>query len=216
MINIKFMNKIKKVLIFTLIAGFAFNTNTQAQDGLVSSTAVTSATIIAPLTLDTNGSTMAFGTLSVNGTTGGTAILSTAGVVSGTDDVDVIGAGGSAVTAAITGEKDQSYSVTVSETTMLRLDTDSGEEITGTKVLPLSAFTLTQNTVSIAVGTEVDSSGTGNDIILASTEFIGKLTNVDGATLGTAALLIGATITLDAAQVPGTYVGEISVAVHYD
>ena len=211
------MNKIKKVLIFTLIAGFAFSTNTQAQDGLVSSTAATSATIIAPLTLNTNSSTMAFGTLSVNGTDGGTAILSTAGLVSGSGDVDVIGTGGSAVTAAITGEKNQSYSVTVSETTMLRLtETSPGEEITGTKVLPLSAFTLTQNTVSIAAGTEVDSSGTGANIILASTEFIGKLTNETDASLGTAALLIGGTITLTAAQVPGNYVGEISVAVHYD
>ena len=207
MINTKFMNKIKKILIFTLIAGFAFNTNAQK----VSLGVATSATVIEPLTLGTVVA-MNFGSMSVNGTAG-TLILSTASGRTATDGVNFISSDTDVSFGGITvdGENDGVYTLTIKEKTMLRLDGDATGLITGDKVMPLSAFTLSNNgtavSTSTAAATNVSNSFVGAQAIYASQAL------TDG---GVGVIKIGATISLDASQSVGDYAGELTIEVAYD
>ena len=207
MINTKFMNKIKKILIFTLIAGFAFNTNAQK----VSLGVATSATVIEPLTLGTVVA-MNFGSMSVNGTAG-TLILSTASGRTATDGVNFISSDTDVSFGGITvdGENDGVYTLTIKEKTMLRLDGDATGLITGDKVMPLSAFTLSNNgtavSTSTAAATNVSNSFVGAQAIYASQAL------TDG---GVGVIKIGATISLDGSQSVGDYAGELTIEVAYD
>ena len=207
MINTKFMNKIKKILIFTLIAGFAFNTNAQK----VSLGVATSATVIEPLTLGTVVA-MNFGSMSVNGTAG-TLILSTASGRTATDGVNFISSDTDVSFGGITvdGENDGVYTLTIKEKTMLRLDGDATGLITGDKVMPLSAFTLSNNgtavSTSTAAATNVSNSFVGAKAIYASQAL------TDG---GVGVIKIGATISLDGSQSVGDYAGELTIEVAYD
>ena len=207
MINTKFMNKIKKILIFTLIAGFAFNTNAQK----VSLGVATSATVIEPLTLGTVVA-MNFGSMSVNGTAG-TLILSTASGRTATDGVNFISSDTDVSFGGITvdGENDGVYTLTIKEKSMLRLDGDATGLITGDKVTPLSAFTLSNNgtavSTSTAAATNVSNSFVGAQAIYASQAL------TDG---GVGVIKIGATISLDGSQSVGDYAGELTIEVAYD
>ena len=212
MINTKFMNKINKILIFTLIAGFAFNTNAQDQ-GTVSETVTTTAIVITPITID-GANTMNFGTMSINGA-GGTLALSTEGSLSPTGGVDAIGTGGLAGTVDVHGVIGSTFTMTVRETTMLRTGSLTND-ITGVNVMPLSAFTIKNNTVALssgntASGASIDASN-NNKFTGASAVFASATIGVDGDS----AILIGATITLTTGQTVGTYAGAITVDVAYD
>ena len=209
MINTKFMNKINKILIFTLIAGFAFNTNAQK----VSLGVATSATVIEPLTLGTVVA-MNFGSMSVNGTAG-TLILSTAGGRTATDGVNIITPGNATDVSfggiTVDGQNDAAYTLTIKETTMLRLDGNSETLVTGDKVLPLSAFTLSNNGTAVSTSTTSASFAldtfTGAKAVYANQ----ALTNA-----GAGVLKIGATISLDADQSVGGYAGELTIEVAYE
>ena len=212
MINTKFMNKINKILIFTLIAGFAFNTNAQDQ-GTVSETVTTTAIVITPITID-GANTMNFGTMSINGA-GGTLALSTEGSLSPTGGVDAIGTGGLAGTVDVHGVIGSTFTMTVRETTMLRTGSLTND-IIGVNVMPLSAFTIKNNTVALssgntASGASIDASN-NNKFTGASAVFASATIGVDGDS----AILIGATITLTTGQTVGTYAGAITVDVAYD
>ena len=208
MINTKFMNKIKKILIFTLIAGFAFNTNAQDQ-GTVSETVATTATVITPITISTPVA-MNFGTMSVNALAG-TLALSTDGSLTPTGGVDVIGTGGIAGGVSVEGKNSSNYTVTVRETIMLRIAGNTTiSEISGSNVMPLSAITLDNNTAGSTTTTTAASYNT--TFTGATAVFAGEALSA----LGASALKIGATITLAAAQAVGVYTGEITVDVAYD
>jgi len=212
MINTKFMNKIKKILIFTLIAGFAFNTNAQDQ-GTVSETVTTTAIVITPITID-GANTMNFGTMSINGA-GGTLALSTEGSLSPTGGVDAIGTGGVAGTVDVHGVIGSTFTMTVRETTMLRTGSLTND-IIGVNVMPLSAFTIKNNTVALssggtASGASIDATN-NNKFTGASAVFASATIGADGDS----AILIGATITLTTGQTVGTYAGAITVDVAYD
>ena len=209
MINTKFMNKINKILIFTLIAGFAFNTNAQDQ-GTVSQIVATTATVITPITISTPVA-MNFGTMSVNALAG-TLALSTDGSLSPTGGVDVIGAGGIAGEVSVGGKNSSNYTVTVRETIMLRIAGNTTiSEISGSNVMPLSAITLDNNTAG-STTTTTAASYNNSTFTGATAVFAGEALSVSGASQ----LKIGATITLAAAQAVGVYTGEITVDVAYD
>jgi hypothetical protein len=209
MINTKFMNKIKKILIFTLIAGFAFNTNAQDQ-GTVSQIVATTATVITPITISTPVA-MNFGTMSVNALAG-TLVLSTDGSLSPTGGVDVIGAGGIAGRVSVEGKNSSNYTVTVRETIMLRVSGNQIlSEISGSNVMPLSAITLDNNTAG-STTTTTAASYNNSTFTGATAVFAGEGLSAAGASQ----LKIGATITLAAAQAVGVYTGEITVDVAYD
>ena len=209
MINTKFMNKINKILIFTLIAGFAFNTNAQDQ-GTVSQIVATTATVITPITISTPVA-MNFGTMSVNALAG-TLVLSTDGSLSPTGGVDVIGAGGIAGRVSVEGKNSSNYTVTVRETIMLRVAGNTTiSEISGSNVMPLSAITLDNNT-SGSTTTTTAASYNNTTFTGATAVFAGE----DLSAAGVSLLKIGATITLAAAQAVGVYTGEITVDVAYD
>ena len=209
MINTKFMNKINKILIFTLIAGFAFNTNAQDQ-GTVSQIVATTATVITPITISTPVA-MNFGTMSVNALAG-TLVLSTDGSLSPTGGVDVIGAGGIAGEVSVGGKNSSNYTVTVRETIMLRIAGNTTiSEISGSNVMPLSAITLDNNTAGSTTTTTAASYNNAT-FTGATAVFAGEALSVSGASQ----LKIGATITLAAAQAVGVYTGEITVDVAYD
>ena len=210
MINTKFMNKINKILIFTLIAGFAFNTNAQDQ-GTVSQIVATTATVITPITISTPV-TMNFGTMSVNALAG-TLALSTDGSLSPTGGVDVIGAGGIAGEVSVGGKNSSNYTVTVRETIMLRIAGNTTiSEISGSNVMPLSAITLDNNTAGSTTTTTTAASYNNATFTGATAVFAGEALSVSGASQ----LKIGATITLATAQAVGVYTGEITVDVAYD
>jgi len=208
MINIKFMNKIKKILTFILIAGFAFNTlNTNAQaQGSVSETVATAAEVITPITI-TTAVAMDFGTLSVNGDTGGTLTLATDNTRTATDGVDLIGNDGASGGVTVTGLAEASFTVTIRETVMLREDQTETTSFSGANVMPLTAFTLLNNTTDVLVTTFT---GSTSATALASGIFQSTILT------GTSVLKIGATIALTDEQNTGTYVGEIVVDVAYD
>jgi hypothetical protein len=209
MINTKFMNKINKILIFTLIAGFAFNTNAQDQ-GTVSQIVATTATVITPITISTPVA-MNFGTMSVNALAG-TLALSTDGSLTPTGGVDVIGTGGIAGGVSVEGKNSSNYTVTVRETIMLRIAGNTTiSEISGSNVMPLSAITLDNNTAG-STTTTTAASYNNTTFTGATAVFAGE----DLSAAGVSLLKIGATITLAAAQAVGVYTGEITVDVAYD
>ena len=202
------MNKIKKILTFTLIAGFAFNTlNTNAQaQGAVSETVATAAEVIIPITIGT-GVDMNFGTLSVNGDAGGTLILATDNSRTATLGVDIIGANGISGGVTVEGLEDAAFTVTIRETVMLRKGGAEELSFNGVNVMPLTAFTLLNNSTSVTFASFTDSTSA---IALASGTFSSTILT------GTSVLKIGATIALTDNQTTGSYVGEIVVDVAYD
>ena len=209
MINTKFMNKIKKILIFTLIAGFAFNTNAQDQ-GTVSQTVATTATVITPITISTPIG-MNFGTMSVNGAVG-TLALTTDGSLNPTGGVDVIGTNGIAGRVSVAGALSSKYTVTVRETIMLRVSSNNLlSEITGANVMPLSAITLDNNGDAATTSTTA-ASYTGTTFTGATAVFASE----DLSSAGVSLLKIGATISLATSQTVGVYTGQITVDVAYD
>ena len=209
------MNKIKKVLIFTLIAGFAFNTlntNAQAAQGAVTATASTTAEIIAPITI-VKTADASFGIMSVNNSTGGTLSVSPTNTVATTGGVNAIGSGTTAGAFTVGGNQPNAYTLTIRETVMLRVAGDATTVITGAKVMPLSTFKITNNGGSVIDGTsQAPATGDGsNDFIGASAVFAGLSFASSESTI-----LIGAKITLTSGQQVGIYTGQISVDVAYD
>ena len=209
------MNKIKKILTFTLIAGFAFNTlNTSAQAiGAASATVTTTAKVITPLTIVKN-TDMNFGTMAVNGSAGTLALSPTNGLLA-SGGVDIIVDQSVAASAlTVSGQKENAYTITIRETLMLRLASDisaSGFSIIGDKVMPLSAFVLTNNGAAIVSSSFTAASGV-SPTTTASAVFPSQSLDDDGDS----ALLIGATISLTLGQKVGTYTGAIVVDVAYD
>jgi hypothetical protein len=142
----------------------------------------------------------------------GTLVLSTDGSLSPTGGVDVIGAGGIAGRVTVAGANSSKYTVTVRETIMLRVASNSIlSEITGANVMPLSAITLDNNT-SGSTTTTTAASYNNTTFTGATAVFAGE----DLSAAGVSLLKIGATITLAAAQAVGVYTGEITVDVAYD
>ena len=101
------------------------------------------------------------------------------------------------------------------ETTMLRTGSLTND-IIGVNVMPLSAFTIKNNTVALssggtASGASIDATN-NNKFTGASAVFASATIGADGDS----AILIGATITLTTGQTVGTYAGAITVDVAYD
>jgi len=89
-------------------------------------------------------------------------------------------------------------------------------DIIGVNVMPLSAFTIKNNTVALssggtASGASIDATN-NNKFTGASAVFASATIGADGDS----AILIGATITLTTGQTVGTYAGAITVDVAYD
>ena len=185
MINTKFMNKIKNVLIFTLILGFAFNTN--GQNATATADIGATATIITPISV--TGTDLAFGNFATSGV--GTVVLATDNSLSSTLLAKHMQDNGTAGTITVAGEKDELFSLAISQKGTFNIAGAFGDA----NNLTLSDFT--------------SSAGTLN----AGTSTFEGITIPTG---GSITVEIGATLTTTATQNAGAYVGEITVLVSYE
>ena len=183
MINTKFMNKIKNVLIFTLILGFAFNTN--GQNATATADIGATATIITPISV--TGTDLAFGSFATSGV--GTVVLATNNDLSSTLLAKHMQNSGTAGTITVEGEKDELFSLAISQKGTFNIANAFGDA----NNLTLSDFTSSEGTPS-----------SGNFI------------NITIPSLGSITIDIGATLTTTATQNAGAYVGEITVLVSYE
>jgi ribosomal protein S9 len=170
--NTKFMNKIKKIFIFTVIASFAYNANAQIQ---VTSSMDATANIVAPILVSSTAD-MGFGKLSVTGV--GSVIMSaTDGGFTNDGAAQAIGTGvpGQVV---ISGESGEAYQFTVTQTTPLT---------TGSLGTSVSKMPMTDFTVTVAGGTEVSAATAVTATLASATETIkigAKITTVAGQLTG--------------------------------
>tara|TARA_B110000046_G_scaffold185956_2_gene230761 strand:- start:1475 stop:2014 length:540 start_codon:yes stop_codon:yes gene_type:complete len=166
------MNKIKKLLIFTVVALFAYNANAQIQ---VTSSMDATASIVAPI-LVTSTADMGFGKLSVTGV--GTVTMSAAdGTFQSTGAIQTLGTGvpGQVV---ISGESGEAYQFTVTQVTQLT---------TGSLGTAVSKMPMTDFTVTVAGGSEVSAASAVTATLAAASETIkigAKITTIAGQLTG--------------------------------
>ena len=190
MINTKFMNKIKKILIFTLIAGFAFNTN--GQNATATADIGATATIITPISV--SGTALAFGKFATSGV--GTVVLATTGSLSSTLLAKNMQTTGTAGTITVLGEGAESFSLAISQNGTFNITGASGDA----NELTLSDFTSSEGTKNST--TSINGKDVFDDISIPNE--------------GTITINIGATLTTTLTQNAGAYVGEITVLVSYE
>jgi hypothetical protein len=176
------MNKLKKILILTLIAGFAYNGNAQ---GSVTASVAVSAEIIETITI-TNVVDMTFGDLTNDA---GTVILTTANTITDPSS-GTRGIGGTVASGGFTvgGGNNENFKLTISATDLVH-GTDA------LKKMSISAIKVKQDALSDAAV------GSGLSLTLTGTSDDFK---------------IGASLTVGAAQLAGTYSGTMSVTVAYE
>lgn len=195
------MNKIKKLFIFTLIAGFTINASGQ-------STALTSnsakARLVAGLTLE-NETDLQFGDLllvDVSSTGAAITINSSDEVASSTDaNVKVVTLLGATAPSRgklkVTGEPELNFTITGSDGNLV---TDGGTITDATKSMQLSDFVFAVDTDLTVV------TANANSVIkvkLAATKY-------------TANFFATATMTVKQNQHPGVYAGTYTVTVAYE
>ena len=172
--------------IFSFILLTGFAFSTNAQ-GSVTSEVGTSATIIETISV-ASVTAMSFGDLTNDG---GTIVLDTDGDITDNGSRSV---GGTSAAAGLTvsGGDSESFKLTVTEKDKLTNQTGGGGE-----TMDLTAFTSTISNAASATAV-----GSGKSYSLSGT--------------GSATIAIGATLTVGASQVGGSYTGKIEVIVAYD
>ena len=183
------MNKLKKLLVFTLISGFVYSLNAQVN---VTSTMAASATIVAPIAI-TSTSPMGFGNLSVTGV-GTVKMLAADGSFVNGGLAQAIDANGTPGEIVITGANSENFKITVAQTTPLTISGDSSAE----GKMQMSLFTA-------KVDAEDEAAVSDTASLTAS------LSNTGNATVK-----IGATLSTIASQKNGLYAGEISIVFSYE
>jgi hypothetical protein len=177
------MNKLKKILSFILVACFGFSVN--AQNATATADIGATATIITPISVA--GTALAFGNFATSGV--GTVVLATDNSLSSTLLAKHMQDNGTAGTITVEGEKDELFSLAISQKGDFNIAGASGDANT----LALSDFTSSEGSAS-----------SGNFI------------NITIPTGGSITMNIGATLTTTATQNAGAYVGEITVLVSYE
>ena len=180
------MNKLKKLLVFTLILGFAYSVNAQLT---VTSTMAATATIVAPIAISSTAA-MGFGNLSVTGV--GTVVMTAAdGSFTNGGLAQAIDGAGTPGQVIITGANNENFKFTVTQTTPLT---------SGTSGVANAEMQMTEFTAKVDSGEEA-SVGAGVSKLLNGT---------------TSTIKIGAKLTTVATQITGDYAGVISVVFQYE
>lgn len=184
------MNKLKKLLVFTLISGFVYSLNAQVN---VTSTMAASATIVAPIAISST-SAMGFGNLSVTGV-GTVKMLAADGSFVNSGLAQAIDAAGTPGEIVITGANNENFKITVAQTTALTISGDSD----ATAKMEMSLFTAKVGVAGVEAAVPVTT---------------GLSASLDGS--GDATVKIGATLSTIADQKNGIYAGEISIVFSYE
>jgi hypothetical protein len=168
------MNKLKKILILTLIAGFAYNGNAQ---GSVTASVAVSAEIIATISID-GVVNMSFGDLTNDG---GDIILTTAGDIT---DAGTRGVGGTVTAGAFTvnGGINEAFRLTITST-VLTNTTGSNTDTMAIKDIKVKQGS-GSDTAMVADGLELTLASADDDFKIGATLTVGA-SQAAGAYTGT-------------------------------
>jgi hypothetical protein len=213
MINTKFMNKIK-ILVISGLMFFSGTYLTAAQENKELTGQTASARIVAPLILSLTASTkLDFGTLVKTSTTeDGTAVLDPIAANSASlrtlTDLGALGAiglnKGSVPEYTLTGEVGLTYKITLPTTDVVVTNTqlvDSNSAASNEK-MNVSAFTyaFSAGGLSTPNAATLIAAGTSTSLTIAATN----------------TFQVGATLTVDSGQSTGTYAGTYTISVQYE
>ncbi len=160
-------NLIKISLI--LVAMVAFGATSFAQQTSVAHVA-TNARIITPINI-VGVDALEFGDIAVDATNGGTVTISTAGVASTTGDVTLPNSGAtrSQATFTVTGEANQTYSITLTNATVVITD--------GTHNMNVSTFVTDPTPTGTLNGSGTQTLNVGGTLTVAAGQASGTYTN---------------------------------------
>ena len=212
MINTKFMNKIK-ILVISGLMFFSGTYLTAAQENKELTGQTASARIVAPLILSlTAGTKLDFGTLVKTSTTeDGTAVLDPIAANSASlrtlTDLGALGAiglnKGSVPEYTLTGEVGLTYKITLPTTNVLVTNTAlAGSIAVPNEKMNVSAFTYAFSAGGLATpnAATLIAAGTATSLTIASAN----------------TFQVGATLTVDSGQSTGTYAGTYTISVQYE
>ena len=212
MINTKFMNKIK-ILVISGLMFFSGTYLTAAQENKELTGQTASARIVAPLILSlTAGTKLDFGTLVKTSTTeDGTAVLDPIAANSASlrtlTDLGALGAiglnKGSVPEYTLTGEVGLTYKITLPTTDVVVTNTAlAGSSAVPSEKMNVSAFTYAFSAGGLATpnAATLIAAGTATSLTIASAN----------------TFQVGATLTVDSGQSTGTYAGTYTISVQYE
>jgi hypothetical protein len=212
MINTKFMNKIK-ILVISGLMFFSGTYLTAAQENKELTGQTASARIVAPLILSLTASTkLDFGTLVKTSITAtGTAVLDPIAANSATlrtlTDLGALGAiglnKGSVPEYTLTGEVGLTYKITLPTTDVVVTNT----ALAGSSAVPNEKMNVSDFTYAFSAG----GLATPNAATLIAA---GTATSLTIASANT--FQVGATLTVDSGQSTGTYAGTYTISVQYE
>ena len=197
------MRKLKILLITVsifLCGAYSFNAQTE---NLSLNANVVNARLVKPLVLSANGIALGFGTIVLKTTTGGTVILEPTSqslhtrTFSNATDLSRLGTGSNGNSTmplfTVASEINLAYKITIPTS------------------VTVTHATLTTNTMTVTDFKYLHSKGDGT--LYTSTSALNKSwTSSDGSDT----FALGATLTIDASQVAGTYAGTYPISVQYD
>jgi hypothetical protein len=212
MINTKFMNKIK-ILVISGLMFFSGTYLTAAQENKSLTGQTASARIVAPLILSlTAGTKLDFGTLVKTSTTeDGTAVLDPIAANSATlrtlTDLGALGAiglnKGSVPEYTLTGEVGLTYKISLPTTAIVVTNTVlAGGTAAANEMMNVTAFTYAFSAGGLATpnAATLIAAGTATSLTIASAN----------------TFQVGATLTVDKGQSTGTYAGTYTISVQYE
>ena len=212
MINTKFMNKIK-ILVISGLMFFSGTYLTAAQENKELTGQTASARIVAPLILSlTAGTKLDFGTLVKTSTTeDGTAVLDPIAANSASlrtlTDLGALGAiglnKGSVPEYTLTGEVGLTYKITLPTTDVVVTNTAlAGSSALSNEKMNVSAFTYAFSAGGLPTpnAATLIAAGTSTSLTIAATN----------------TFQVGATLTVDSGQSTGTYAGTYTISVQYE
>jgi hypothetical protein len=212
MINTKFMNKIK-ILVISGLMFFSGTYLTAAQENKSLTGQTASARIVAPLILSlTAGTKLDFGTLVKTSTTeDGTAVLDPIAANSATlrtlTDLGALGAiglnKGSVPEYTLSGEVGLTYKISLPTTDVVVTNTAlAGSSAVPNEKMNVSAFTYAFSAGGLATpnAATLIAAGTSTSLTIAATN----------------TFQVGATLTVDSGQSTGTYAGTYTISVQYE
>ena len=227
------MNKIKKILIFTVAVAFSFKGYSQAE---ISSNMSVGATLLQLMVITATKAEMNFGTIRHTDQGAATVVIGATAASMALSEIRTFSAIGSndgtANTAGdfsnlnsdeaaravyqIQGSPTHSYSITLSATTVdLTRELGSGETAgTSTQTMTVNAFKafVNNNNDDAATGTTIDFSSNAQNIIS------GGMSKKNESFIGESTLSFGATLNIGAGQRGGKYsvTDGITVSINYE